>query len=229
MTARPSRPTQQLGLPFGAPPDVPAGRTSTDAASQAPPAPEPTPDEPPAPLTAEQLVIEVQVNRRLRRSYRWRIAGDRLIVERPSQASERDLRATLGVIRDRAAAYLRRQTAHTDAALLARARRLLARYFPERPALRAVSWSARQHKRHGSCTSGTGAIRLSASLQRYPAWVLDYVLVHELAHLLHPDHSPAFWAVVNRYPLAERARGFLLACDLGFAADDPVGEAIREE
>src|ERR687885_527668 len=174
----------------------------------------------PAPIPpAEELVLEVQVNRRLRRTYRWRIVGERLIVERPERVSERDLRATLTTIRERAAAYLRRQTAGTDAALLARARRLLARYFPERPALRAVGWSARQHKRHGSCSGGTGVIRLAAHLQRYPPWVVDYVLVHELAHLLHHDHSPAFWAVVNRYPLAERARGFLLACDLGFAAD----------
>lgn len=167
-------------------------------------------------------MLEVQVNRRLRRSYRWRIVGDRLIVERPERVSQRDLRATLQTIRERAAAYLRRQTVGTDAALLARARRLLARYFPERPTLRAVGWSARQHKRHGSCSGGTGVIRLAAHLQRYPPWVVDYVLVHELAHLLHPDHSPAFWAVVSRYPLAERARGFLLACDLGFAADDAV-------
>jgi predicted metal-dependent hydrolase len=257
MTARPSRSTQQLALPLDAPPEAldadaspghaptmpPALDEASDAllADDTPDAPlaDDTPDAPlpedgpvvtpPAPLTAEQLVLEVQVNRRLRRTYRWRIAGDRLIVERPSQASERDLRATLDVIRDRASAYLRRQTAHTDATLLARARRLLVRYFPERPALRAVSWSARQHKRHGSCTSGTGAIRLSAMLQRYPAWVLDYVLMHELAHLLHPDHSPAFWAVVKRYPLAERARGFLLACDLGLAADDPLHEPTADE
>ncbi len=174
-------------------------------------------DEPP--LAANQLVLEVRVNRRLHRTFRWRIAGDRLIVERPAYANERDVQATLEVIRERATAYLRRQTAHTDASLLARARQLLARYFPERPVLRSVSWSTRQHKRHGSCSSGSGVIRLAAHLRRYPLWVLDYVLVHELAHLLHPDHSPAFWAVVNRYPLAERARGFLLACDLGFAAD----------
>jgi hypothetical protein len=177
-------------------------------------------DAPPPPLSADALVLEVQVNRRLRRTYRWRIVGERLIVERPERVSERDLRATLATIRERAAAYLRRQTVGSDAALLARARRLLGRYFPERPPLRAVGWSARQHKRHGSCSGGTGVIRLAAHLQRYPPWVVDYVLVHELAHLLHHDHSPAFWVVVNRYPLAERARGFLLACDLGFAADE---------
>jgi hypothetical protein len=182
------------------------------------PADEP-PGEAPTLLAPEALVLEVQVNRRLRRTYRWRIVGDRLIVERPERVSDRDLAATLATIRERAVAYLRRQTVGTDAALLARARRLLARYFPERPTLRAVGWSARQHKRHGSCSGGSGVIRLAAHLQRYPPWVVDYVLVHELAHLLHHDHSPAFWAVVNRYPLAERARGFLLACDLGFAAD----------
>jgi predicted metal-dependent hydrolase len=121
-------------------------------------------------------------------------------------------------IRERAAAYLRRQIGNSDARLLARARQLLARYFPERPELRAARWSPRQQQRHGSCTSGAGVIRLAAHLQRYPGWVVDYVLVHELAHLLHPNHSPAFWAVVHRYPLAERARGFLMACDLGLAA-----------
>ena len=56
-----------------------------------------------------------------------------------------------------------------------------------------------------------GTIRISSRVAGFPAWVLDYLLVHELAHLVVGDHSPAFWEVVNRYPKAERARGYLIA------------------
>jgi predicted metal-dependent hydrolase len=212
MAARTSRRAEQLTLPIALADDLPVAPPEGEDGTAAPPVgtdgAEASPD----------LTLELRVNRRLRTTYRWRIDGDRLLVERPARASERELATMLATIRERATAYLRRQTVRTDAALLARARRLLARYFPERPVLRAASWSPRQQKRHGSCTSGAGVIRLAERLQRYPAWVLDYVLVHELAHLVHADHSPAFWAAVNRYPLAERARGFLIACDLGLAA-----------
>ena len=68
-----------------------------------------------------------------------------------------------------------------------------------------------QHTRYGSCSPAEGTIRISADLAGMPGWVRDYVLVHELAHLLEANHSPAFWSLVNRYPLAERARGYLMA------------------
>ncbi|MDQ1462801.1 MAG: hypothetical protein QOI08_4285, partial [Actinomycetota bacterium] len=66
----------------------------------------------------------------------------------------------------------------------------------------------------GSCTPEDGAIRVSSRLAPYPSWVLDYVLVHELAHLVVASHGPAHDELVDRFPLAERARGFLVAVDL---------------
>lgn len=94
-----------------------------------------------------------------------------------------------------------------------RALLLARRYGLPRPA--SVRWVGNQRERWGSCSPRTGEIRVSDRLARVPGWVLDYVLVHELAHLVEANHSPAFHALVDRYPKAERARGFLIAMGLG--------------
>ena len=66
--------------------------------------------------------------------------------------------------------------------------------------------------RWASCSPGSGEIRISETLQEVPAYVLNYVLVHELAHLMVPGgHPPEFWDVVRRYPRTERAVGYLEA------------------
>jgi predicted metal-dependent hydrolase len=91
-----------------------------------------------------------------------------------------------------------------------------------------ISWSDNQEWRWGSCTPASRSIRISSRLAKEPGWVLDYVIVHELAHLDVPRHDAAFWALVSRYPLAERARGFLIARGLEPDVDgfDPIlGEA----
>jgi len=49
--------------------------------------------------------------------------------------------------------------------------------------------------------------------------VLDYVLLHELTHLVEPNHSPDFHALMARYPHLERAEGFLEAMTFGCADD----------
>jgi predicted metal-dependent hydrolase len=74
-----------------------------------------------------------------------------------------------------------------------------------------IRWVDDQRTRWGSCTPGRGAVRISTRIAGFPGWVVDYVVVHELAHLAVPDHSPDFHALVDRYPRAERARGFLIA------------------
>ena len=90
-----------------------------------------------------------------------------------------------------------------------RARELAARYGLPEPA--SIQWSTRQRMRWGSCTAATGHIRISSRLADVPPWVLDHVIVHELAHLVVDDHSAEFHALVNRNPNAERAEGYLLA------------------
>jgi hypothetical protein len=96
-----------------------------------------------------------------------------------------------------------------DAELKHRARELSARYLDARADPSSVRWVSNQNSRWGSCTPADGTIRLSRRLFGMPAWVVDYVLIHELAHLIVPGHGPDFWHLVARYPRTERARGYL--------------------
>lgn len=100
--------------------------------------------------------------------------------------------------------------------LTTRARVLAQRHGLPEPA--SIRWVDNQRSRWGSCTPADGSIRLSSRLAGFPPWVVDYVVVHELAHLVEPGHGPAFHALTGRYPRAERAIGFLLA--KGMDGDD---------
>lgn len=93
--------------------------------------------------------------------------------------------------------------------LTRRAEELNQKYFGGRLEFE-IQWSSRQKKIFGSCTSRQRKIRVASRLAKTPGWVLDYVLVHELAHLLKPNHSRSFWQLVNQYQRSERARGFLM-------------------
>nr|WP_246221567.1 M48 family metallopeptidase [Phytoactinopolyspora mesophila] len=101
----------------------------------------------------------------------------------------------------------------SDEQLLRRARELSRRYLDGRARPSSARWSAAQQSRWGSCTPADGSIRLSERLQGTPSWVIDYVIVHELAHLLIGNHGDEFWELVGRYPRSERARGFLDGLD----------------
>lgn len=100
-----------------------------------------------------------------------------------------------------------------DEALQARAVELSLRFLQGRASPRSVRWVDNQGSRWGSCTPTDGSIRLSARLRGLPRWVLDYVLLHELAHLVEPTHGPAFWELLATYPRTDRARGFLEGID----------------
>lgn len=117
----------------------------------------------------------------------------------------------------------RRRLPQSDSELVDRCRELSASYLDGIARPRSVRWVPAMRSRWASCSPGDATIRIGEPLRSTPKWVLDYVLVHELTHLLVPGHGPDFWEWVNRYPRTERAIGFLQGMSLtaGLGMDDP--------
>jgi predicted metal-dependent hydrolase len=155
-------------------------------------------------------VVEVRRSPRRRRTVSAYRDGERVVVLIPAQFSGAEEREWVERMVDRLAA--RERKGHTDEALYERAQRLAERYLPEFPhaaSPAAVRWVRNQNGRWGSCTPADRSIRISDRIQSFPDWVVDYVILHELAHLVVANHNARFWALVARYPRAERARGYL--------------------
>lgn len=78
--------------------------------------------------------------------------------------------------------------------------RFYARKWEPIMGVRAVDWTLREMKtRWGSCTVGTGRIRINTRLVFYPEECLEYVVVHELCHLLEPSHNHIFHSYMTRF------------------------------
>lgn len=152
--------------------------------------------------------IEVRRSARRRRTVTARRDGDKTVVMMPAGLTAAEEQEWIATVLERLERRERRRHP-SDAALFDRARELSVRYLGGRAAPRSVRWVSNQHSRWGSCTPDDGTIRLSDQLRGMPAWVVDYVLLHELTHLIEPGHGPAFWKLVNRYAKTERARGYL--------------------
>ncbi|HJR45372.1 MAG TPA: M48 family metallopeptidase [Actinomycetota bacterium] len=154
--------------------------------------------------------VEVRRSTRRRKTISAEILGDALIVSIPDRMSRAEEQEWVQRMTARMSERKRRDRLNSAEDLARRAADLSERYVDGvRPA--GIEWVTNQRSRWGSCSPDDGTIRLSLALSEYPRWVSDYVIVHELAHLIVPDHSARFWAIVNRYPLTERARGFLIA------------------
>lgn len=91
-----------------------------------------------------------------------------------------------------------------------------------------MRWVNNQNTRWGSCTPTRGTIRLSSRLVGTPEWVIDYVLLHELAHLLQPDHSRAFWNLLGGYKRLAEAKAFLDGVAFGAGLPDDVADVTAD-
>ena len=152
--------------------------------------------------------IEVRRSRRRRRTVSAYREGGRTIVLIPARFSAKEERAWVdAMIRKLAAGDKRRRP--SDVQLLERAADLSRRYLGGLAKPVSIAWVTNQSTRWGSCTPAEGTIRISARVKGMPPWVLDYVILHELTHLLQPGHGRAFWSLLESYPRTERARGYL--------------------
>ncbi len=170
--------------------------------------------------------MNVKVNRSARRkkTISARLDGDTMIVQAPAAMPEKELNEAIETLRGR---LFKRQAkqALSDDDLEQRARLMNRQYFNGRLNWQSIRWVSNQNKRYGSCTPANKTIRISHRVGTLPQWVQDYVIVHELAHLQQANHGPRFWELVNRYPLTERARGYLMALGLEEIEDPPaIGE-----
>jgi predicted metal-dependent hydrolase len=159
------------------------------------------------------LPVVVKRSARRRRTVSARLDAGTLVVNVPAWFTPAQEREWVEKMRAR---MLSRGTGAraSDATLARRARELSQEYLGGRAAPVSVRWVDNQNTRWGSATPAHGTIRISRSVAGMPAYVRDYVLLHELAHLIEPGHTPRFWGLLAAYPHLERARGYLA----GYAA-----------
>lgn len=160
--------------------------------------------------------VEIRASSRRRKTATAHYESGRIVVLVPARLTVPERHDLADHLVDR---LLRRspRSVASDSALMRRAGQLSDRYLGGvRP--RSIRWSANQSRRWGSCTPSTRDIRISSRLQVVPDWVLDSVVMHELAHLLEASHSPRFHALADRYPRLVEADAYLLGYSLGMSA-----------
>ncbi len=177
--------------------------------------------------------VEVRRSSRRKRTVTAYRERDTIVVLLPGRMSAREERDWVDqMVRRVLAREARAAGPRGDDELGERATALAAAYLApalgEAPVPAAVTWVGNQQHRWGSCTPSTRTIRLSDRLRRLPGWVVDYVLLHELVHLVEPSHSPRFWSLVGRYPEADRARGYLEGYQAAGGAGAPDGPGRAE-
>jgi predicted metal-dependent hydrolase len=175
----------------------------------------------PQPATLFTPDVEVRVSTRRKKTAGAHWEGDRIVVVVPTHLR--------GAARDDMVEHLTRRLARhrphlhaSDAELEQRAVELGLTYL-DGVTPSSIRWATNQTKRWGSCTMTTREIRISSRLKVAPPWVLDAVIVHELAHLLEPNHSPRFRELESRFPRRHDADLFLEGFHLGLHMDAGAG------
>ncbi len=164
--------------------------------------------------------VEVRASTRRTKTGNAHWSGSRIIVQIPARLRGRARDQFVDELVERLIQQRPQATGH-DADLQDRATELAARYNDDVVPL-SVRWVSNQRQRWASCSPATREIRVSTRLRQCPDWVIDAVLVHELAHLQEVDHSARFYEIANRYPRQAESALFLegFALGLGMRVED---------
>lgn len=157
--------------------------------------------------------MEIKVIRspRRRRTISGRMKGDIMFVNAPQHTPEAELSKIIAKFQKRFERRKLRKELNLKDNLMDICRRLKEQYFDNGIDVKSLEYSTNQTCKWGVCNHRNKTILISHRLTEFPNWVRDYVIVHEMAHILQPNHSRRFWKLVRRYKLSERARGYLIA------------------
>ena len=157
--------------------------------------------------------VEVRASAKRKKTGAAHWSGSRIVVQIPARLKGKERTRFVDELVDRLMAQ-RPQNAAGDASLEERAR-VLAELYVDGVEAASVRWVTNQRRRWASCSPASREIRVSSRLRQCPEWVIDAVLVHELAHLIEADHSPAFYELANRHPRQSECAMFLDGFALG--------------
>lgn len=164
---------------------------------------------PPREITVDGVTLELRVTRKRVKNINVRLVGGELRVSASPRVPEAALNEAVEEMACRLIRRRRAREVNSEVDALELARRV-ARRFPDSPEIAEARFSTRQTSRWGSYSTRTRRVQLNAALRQMPVWVLEAVVAHELAHVSHPDHSPAFWRLLREVcPETDRARAFL--------------------
>ena len=155
--------------------------------------------------------IVVKKSTKRRKTIHARVKNGLMEVIAPANISEKQLNKVIENFKHRFEKRKKEALLNKESHLLKRAQELNKKYFGDKLKFKYIKYSVRQSKKYGTCCPKRQTILINGCLKKMPQWVEDYVIIHELAHLIHPNHSREFWKTVRQYPKAERAIGYLMA------------------
>jgi hypothetical protein len=157
--------------------------------------------------------VEVRASSRRKKTGTAHWSGSRIVVQIPARLRGRERVAFVDDLVVRLLTQ-RPQSSAGDATLEERAV-VLAELYNDGVLPSSVRWVNNQQARWASCSPASREIRVSSRLRQCPEWVIDAVLVHELAHLQEADHSTQFYAIADRHPRQVDSALFLEGYALG--------------